>query len=91
MGSCQSQSYLTSKYSVADVDEDHIIFCVAQSFFFPLPEKPDSSPVLVRLSQLSAGHGGWFHDFLVLVTLHQVFLNLYSGNKCPCLDSKAIH
>jgi hypothetical protein len=86
--SCQCQSHLTSKYSVTDVDKNHIIFCITQKVLKKTSEKSDSSPLLVKFSQLSVGQWGWFHDFLKFWLFYISFFvfvfNLHSVNKCPC-------
>lgn len=85
--SCQRQSHLTSKYSVTDVNEDCIIFCVTQRVFL-FPVKPDTSQVLVKLSHLDQGKWDWFYSLFKHWSFSYQILDLLklgSENKCPCL------
>lgn len=71
-----------------------VLFSVLHKGSFFYPGKPDTSPVLVKLSHLSQGRWDWFYSlFKHRSFCYQIpdFLQLGSVNKCPCLDSREIH
>lgn len=70
--SCQRQSHLTSKYSVTDVNEDRIIFCVTQRvFLLPRKTRHQSSSGYAQPSQSREMR---LVLFLLQLPLYRIFL-----------------
>lgn len=71
-----------------------VLFSVLHKGSFFQPVKPDTCPVLVKLSHPNQGKWDWFYSlFRHWSFSYQIpdFLKLGSMNKCPCLDSREIH
>lgn len=91
--SCQSQSHLTSKYSVTDVNEDCIIFCVTQRVFLWLFKSQTLVQFWLGSAILVKGNGTALSAFLKHWSFSDLILNFLNPgfmNKCLFLDSRFI-